>query len=219
MKLISVNVGLPREILWHGVHVTTGIFKESIGSTRVVARKLDLDGDRQADLNVHGGQLKAVYGYPLEHYEFWKWELARDDWQHGMFGENFTTEGLLEKDLCIGDQISIGAAVFAVAQPRLPCYKLNVRFDDSSMVKRFLASGRSGFYFAVVREGEIGAGDEITITSRDPNRVSIADINRLFTAKELGPADGDTMERALRVPILPEFWREQFSQQLEFLRS
>lgn len=219
MKLVSVNVGLPREVHYHGMRVTTGIFKESIGATRVMARKLDLDGDRQADLSVHGGDLKAVYGYPVEHYEFWKREVARDDWKHGMFGENFTTEGLLETELCIGDQVSIGSAVFAVAQPRLPCYKLNVRFDDSSMVKRFLASGRSGFYFAVVREGEVGAGDEIAVRLRDSNRVSIAEINRLFAAKELGPADRDTMERALRIPILPEFWREQFSQQLETLRS
>jgi MOSC domain-containing protein YiiM len=219
MKLVSVNVGLPREVRYHGMQVSTGIFKESIGAARVMARKLDLDGDRQADLSVHGGELKAVYGYPLEHYAFWKREVARDDWQHGMFGENFTTAGLLEKDLCIGDEVSIGSAVFVAAQPRLPCYKLNVRFDDSSMVKRFLASGRSGFYFAVTREGEVGAGDEITVTSRDPNRVSIAEFVRLFSARELSASDRPIIEGALRIPILPEFWREHFSQQLDFLRS
>jgi MOSC domain-containing protein YiiM len=217
MKLVSVNVGLPRNVVYHGMHVTTGIFKDSIGSARVMARKLDLDGDRQADLSVHGGELKAVYGYPLEHYALWKKEVVRGDWKHGMFGENFTTEGVLEKDLCIGDQLSIGSAVFAVAQPRLPCYKLNARFDDGLMVKRFLESGRSGFYFAVLREGEVGAGDEINVTSRDPRRVSIADVARLFVAKENDDHDRDTMERALEIPILPEMWRQHFMERLSMM--
>jgi MOSC domain-containing protein YiiM len=218
MKLVSVNVGLPREINYHGVHVTTGIFKESIGAARVMARKLDLDGDRQADLSVHGGELKAVYGYPIEHYAFWKKEVARDDWQYGMFGENFTTEGVLEKDLCIGDQVAIGSAVFAVAQPRLPCYKLNARFDDGSMVKRFFASGLSGFYFAVLREGEVGAGDSIEIAGRDPRGVSIAEVARLFVAKENDDNDRDTMERALEIPILPHMWRQHFMERLAMMQ-
>jgi MOSC domain-containing protein YiiM len=218
MKLVSVNVGLPREILWHGVHVTTGIFKESIGSVRLMARKLDLDGDRQADLSVHGGELKAVYGYPIEHYEFWKMQVPRNDWQHGMFGENFTTEGVLESDLCIGDQVTIGSAVFGVAQPRLPCYKLNLRFDDNTMVKRFFASGLSGFYFAVLREGEVGAGDEIRIVGRDPRRVSVAEVARLFVAKENDDQDRDTMERALEIPILPHMWRQHFMERLSMMQ-
>jgi MOSC domain-containing protein YiiM len=218
MKLVSVNVGQPREILWHGIHVTTGTFKESIGPTRVMARKLDLDGDRQADLSVHGGELKAVYGYPLEHYAFWKMQVVRDDWQHGMFGENFTTEGVLETDLCIGDQVAIGSALFVVAQPRLPCYKLNLRFDDSSMVKRFLESGRSGFYFAVLREGEVGAGDEIRIVGRDPRGVSVAEVARLFVAKENDDHDRDTMERALDIPILPDMWRQHFMERLSMMQ-
>jgi MOSC domain-containing protein YiiM len=218
MKLASVNVGLPRNVVYNGMHVTTGIFKESIGAARVMARKFDLDGDRQADLSVHGGELKAAYGYPLEHYSRWRTEVARDDWQHGMFGENFTTEGLLENDLCIGDQLSIGSAVFAVAQPRLPCYKLNVRFDDGLMVKRFLESGRSGFYFAVLREGEVGAGDEIQIVGRDPRRVSIAEVARLFISKQNDEHDRDTMERALDIPILPGMWREHFIERLSMMR-
>ena len=218
MKLVSINVGLPREIVWHGIRIETSIFKESIGATRVMARKLDLDGDRQADLTVHGGELKAVYGYPLEHYATWKKEVSRDDWALGLFGENFTTEGLLEKDLCIGDQVAIGDAVFVVAQPRLPCYKLNVRFDDSSMVKRFFASGRSGFYFGVLREGEVGAGDEIRISERDPRGVSVADVARLFVAQENDERDRDTMERALEIPILPSMWRQHFMERLSMMQ-
>lgn len=218
MKLVSVNVGLPREVLYHGVHVTTGIFKQSIGSARVRARKLDLDGDRQADLSVHGGELKAVYGYPLEHYAFWKTQVGRDDWQYGMFGENFTTDGVLETELCIGDQLSIGSAVFAVAQPRLPCYKLNLRFDDSSMVKRFLESGRSGFYFAVLREGEVGAGDEIRVVGRDPRAVPVSEVARLFVAKENDDHDRDTMERALEISILPNMWRQHFTERLSMMQ-
>jgi MOSC domain-containing protein YiiM len=218
MKLVSINVGLPREIVWHGIRIDTSIFKESIGATRVMARKLDLDGDRQADLTVHGGELKAVYGYPLEHYATWKKEVSRDDWSHGLFGENFTTEGLLEKDLCIGDQVAIGEAVFVAAQPRLPCYKLNVRFDDSSMVKRFFASGRSGFYFAVLREGEVGAGDEIRISERDPRGVSVAEVARLFTTHENDERDRDTMERALEIPILPSMWKQHFMERLSMMQ-
>jgi MOSC domain-containing protein YiiM len=218
MKLVSVNVGLPREVVWHGIRIDTSIFKESIGAKRVMARKLDLDGDRQADLTVHGGELKAVYGYPLEHYATWKKEVSRDDWPHGLFGENFTTEGMTEKDLCIGDQVAIGEAVFVVAQPRLPCYKLNVRFDDSSMVKRFFASGRSGFYFAVLREGEVGAGDEIRISARDPRGVSVADVARLFVARENDSTDRDTMERALEIPILPSMWRQHFMERLAMMQ-
>jgi len=218
MKLISVNVGLPREVDYHGIQVTTSIFKQSIGATRVMARTLDLDGDRQADLTVHGGELKAVYGYPLEHYDFWKRQVARDDWQHGMFGENFTTEGLLEKELCIGDHVAMGSALLVVAQPRLPCYKLNVRFQDPTMVKRFVESGLSGFYFAVLREGEVGAGDEIRITQRDPRAVSVWDVARLFVAKENFDQDRDTMQRALEIPILPHMWREHFMERLSAMQ-
>jgi MOSC domain-containing protein YiiM len=216
MKLISVNVGRPRLVDYHGVRLSTGIFKEPIAG-RVMARKLDLDGDRQADLTVHGGELKAVYCYPVEHYEYWKRELPGRDLPYGSFGENFTTEGLLENEIHVGDQFSVGSALFAISQPRLPCFKLGIRFDDPLMVKRFLESGRSGFYLAVLREGEVGAGDAISITARDANAVSIAEINRLFVAKRLSATDRPVIERALNVPILPEMWRDHFSQQLQFL--
>ncbi len=164
MKLASVNTGLPREVSWHGRAVTTGIFKEPVAG-RVALRKLNLDGDRQADLTVHGGAYKAVYCYPLAHFEYWKKELPGRELPMGMFGENFTIDdggaalhsgqGLVEESVHLGDRFSVGSAEVAVTQPRLPCYKLGIRFGSDDMVKRFLASGRTGFYVAVVREGEV----------------------------------------------------------------
>src|SRR5205823_1422250 len=162
MKLVSVNVGQPRAVTWHGRNVTTAIFKQPVNG-RVALRRLNLDGDRQADLSVHGGEFKAVYCYPISHYDYWRRELPGRDLPLAMFGENFTVEGLLEDSVHVGDQFSVGSAEVVVTQPRLPCYKLGVRFQADDMVKRFLASGRTGFYLAVKREGELGAGDEITI--------------------------------------------------------
>ena len=150
MKLVSVNTGLPREVMWHGRSITTGIFKQPVPG-RVVLRKLNLDGDRQADLTVHGGEYKAVYCYPMAHYDYWKRALPGRELPTGMFGENFTTDGLLEDSVHLGDRFSIGSAELTVSQPRLPCYKLGLRFQSDDMVKRFLASGRTGFYFAVTR--------------------------------------------------------------------
>lgn len=212
-KIISVNVGLPREVLWHGYAVTTGIFKAPVHG-RVVLRKLDLDGDRQADLSVHGGAYKAVYCYPLEHYTYWKQELPVHDLTMGNFGENFTTEGLLEESVHLGDRFSIGSAEVVVTQPRLPCYKLGIRFQSDVMVKRFLASKRSGFYLAVMREGDVGVGDEIKEISRDPNRVSISEINRLYRAKNYTNADIDVLRRSLQVAAFPESWKEDFRDRL-----
>jgi MOSC domain-containing protein YiiM len=212
-KIISVNVGLPRDVVWHGRDVTTGIFKEPVVA-RVFLRKLDLDGDRQADLTVHGGEYKAVYCYPLEHYAYWKKELPGYDLKMGNFGENFTTEGLLEDAVHLGDRFSIGSAQVVVTQPRLPCYKLGIRFQSDAMVKRFLASKRSGFYFAVAREGEVGAGDEIKEVSRDPNRVSISEINRLYFANTYKDADIAVVQRALQVAIFPESWKEDLRARL-----
>jgi MOSC domain-containing protein YiiM len=212
-KIISVNVGLPREALWHGYAVTTGIFKEPVEGC-VFLRKLDLDGDRQADLTVHGGEYKAVYCYPLEHYAYWKQELPGYDLTMGNFGENFTTEGLLEVAVHLGDRFSIGSAEVVVTQPRLPCYKLGIRFQSDGMVKRFLASKRSGFYFAVMREGEVGAGDEIKEVSRDPNQVSISEINRLYRTKNYAHADIEVLRRALQVAAFPESWKEDFRDRL-----
>lgn len=208
-KIISLNVGLPREVLWHGHAVTTGIFKASVEG-RIFLRKLDLDGDRQADLTVHGGEYKAVYCYPLEHYAYWQKELPGYDLTPGNFGENFTTEGLLEDAVHLGDRFSIGSAEVVATQPRLPCYKLGIRFQSDAMVKRFLASKRSGFYLAVTREGEVGAGDEIKEVSRDPNHVSISEIIRLYLAKEYKDGDIAVVRRALQVASFPESWKEDF---------
>src|SRR6266851_1777434 len=164
MKLLSVNVGLPRDVISKGRLVTTGIFKEPVEG-RVRLRTLNLDGDRQADLKVHGGIDKAVYAYPAEHYDYWRSELPGVELPWGMFGENFTVEGMLESGVNIGDEFRIGSAELVVTQPRLPCYKLAVKFGRDDIIKRFLGSGRTGFYFAVLKEGEVGAGDSIELLS------------------------------------------------------
>src|SRR5256712_470937 len=214
MKLVSVNTGLPREVTWHGRSVTTAIYKQPAAG-RVALRKLNLDGDRQADLSVHGGEHKAVYCYPIEHYEFWKKELPGRDLPVAVFGENFTTDGLLESSVHLGDQFSVGSAQVVVTQPRLPCYKLGVRFQSDDMVKRFLSSGRTGFYLAVTREGEVGAGDEIKVVARDPNAVPISEITRLYIAKRYGDDDVTSVRLALRVVALPESCKGHFLQQLQ----
>jgi MOSC domain-containing protein YiiM len=214
MKLVSVNTGLPREVMWHGKNVTTAIFKEQVKG-RVALRKLNLDGDRQADLTVHGGEYKAVYCYPIVHYDYWKRELPGRDLPMAIFGENFTTDGLLEHSIHLGDRLSVGSAEVVVTQPRLPCYKLGVRFQSDDMVKRFLASGRTGFYFAVTREGEVGAGDEITVIARDPNAVPVSEITRLYVTKRYGDDDVTSVRRALRVEALPESWKQYFRERLQ----
>ena len=222
MRLVSINVGLPREVAWKGGSVTTGIFKEPV-QERVVLRRLNLDGDRQADLSVHGGAHKAVYAYPAEHYNYWRGELAGMEMPFGpfgpfgMFGENFTTEGLLEGAVNIGDRFRIGAAELVVTQPRLPCYKLGLKFGRDDMVKRFLASGRTGFYFSVSREGEVEAGDAVALIDRDPNHVAVPDITRLYVSKRYNSADVETLHRATRVRALPESWRSYFLERLEKL--
>jgi MOSC domain-containing protein YiiM len=214
MKLISVSTGLPRETTWHGRTVTTGIFKRPVEG-RVALHKLNLHGDRQADLTVHGGVDKAVYSYPIEHYDYWKKELPDRELPTAIFGENFTTEGLLEDSVHLGDQFSIGSTEVIVTQPRLPCYKLGVRFQSDDMVKRFLASGRSGFYFAVTSEGEVGAGDDIKVIARDPNGVPVSEVTRLYIAKRYGSSDVSSIERALRVKVLPETWKAYFRELLQ----
>jgi MOSC domain-containing protein YiiM len=174
MKLISLNVGLPREVDWHGRAVRTSIWKSPMeGRVRVVG--FNLDGDRQSDLTVHGGERKAVYIYPSEHYEFWRGELPEVDLPWGSFGENVTTEGLLESDVSVGDRLAMGSAEFTVTQPRLPCYKLGIRFGNDEMVKRFLRSCRSGFYVAVAREGDVACGDRIAFTSRATGGMTVED--------------------------------------------
>ena len=218
MKVISVNVGLPREVNWHGQLVTTGIFKEPVEG-RVALRKLNLDGDRQADLRVHGGAHKAVYCYPLGHYDYWKKELPGRELPMGMFGENFTIEddgaGQMEESVYLGDRYSVGTAEVAVTQPRLPCYKLGIRFGSDDMVKRFLASGRTGFYAAVVQEGEVGAGDEMKLIGRGAEGVAVSEITGLYVAKRYGDAEIRAVRRALRVEELPEGWKGYFRERLE----
>ena len=217
MKIVSLNVGLPREVMWHGQTVTTGIFKEPVAG-RVALRKLDLEGDGQADLTVHGGEYKAVYCYPLAHYEYWKKELPGRELPMGMFGENFTTDGLSEDSAHLGDRFAVGSAEVVVTQPRLPCYKLGVKFQSDDMVRRFLASGRTGFYLAVTREGDVGAGDEIKVISRDENAVPVSEITRLYIAKRYDGDDVKSLRRALRVVALPESWKEYFRQRLDRAR-
>jgi MOSC domain-containing protein YiiM len=207
--LISIQVGMPRSVPQGGQGVSTGIFKSPVAG-RVRMRSLNLDGDQQADLTVHGGRDKAVYAYPSEHYPFWKKELPGVDLPWGSLGENFTTEGLLESNVCLGDRLTIGTAEVVVTQPRLPCFKLNLKFGREDMVQRFLASHRSGFYLRVLREGEVGAGDEIQIAHRDENRVSISDTLRLYLRES---DSSELRERALRVEYLPPSWREEFSEQ------
>src|ERR1700719_3466668 len=202
MKLVSLNVGLPREVARRRTMTTTAIYKQSVGG-RVVLRKLNLDGDRQADLTVHGGEYKAVYCYPLEHYDYWRAELPSKDLPVGVFGENFTTEGWLEDSVHLGDRFSVGSAEVFVTQPRLPCYKLAVRFQSDEMVKRFFASRRTGFYLAVAREGEVGSGDEIKAIARDPNGVPVSEITRLYAEKRYGDSDLASVQRVLRVSALP----------------
>ncbi len=214
MKVISLSVGLPREVTWHGRPVTTGIFKQPVEG-RVRLRKLNLDGDRQADLTVHGGTHKAVYCYPSEHYDYWKRELPGRDLPTAIFGENFTTEGLSEDSLYLGDRFSIGSAEVVVTQPRLPCYKLGIRFQSDDMVKRFLASGRSGFYLAVTREGEVGNGDEIKPLARDPHEVPVSEIARLYVAKRYSKADLASLRRVLKVAAVPDGWKDYFRQRME----
>jgi MOSC domain-containing protein YiiM len=214
MKLISVNTGLPREVTWHGRSVTTGIFKQPVCG-RVALRKLNLDGDRQADLSVHGGEWKAVYCYPLAHYDYWKSELRGRELPLGIFGENFTLDGLLEESVHLGDRFSVGSAEVIVTQPRLPCYKLGLRFESNDMVKRFFLSGKTGFYLAVTREGEVGAGDEMKPVSHDANGVPVSEITRLYAAKRLNDADVAWVRRALRVEALPESWKVYFRERLE----
>lgn len=218
MKLVSLNVGLPREVTWRGMNVTTGIFKEPV-SGRVKLRKLNLDGDRQADLTVHGGEFKAVYCYPLAHYDYWKKELPGRELPLGSFGENFTISNLLEDSVHLGDRFSVGSAEVVVTQPRLPCYKLGVKFQMDDMVKRFLFSRRMGFYVAVTREGEVGAGDEIQVLSRDPNGVLVGEITRLYIAKKYGDEEISSVRRALQVEVLPESWKEYFRERLSQVRK
>jgi MOSC domain-containing protein YiiM len=215
MKLISVNVGLPRVVMSNGDPVSTGIFKEPVAGG-VMLRTLNLDSDRQADLSVHGGPSKAVYAYPSEHYDYWKRELPGMALSWGMFGENFTSAGLFESELNIGDKFRVGSAVVMVTEPRMPCYKLGIKFGRSDIVKRFLASERTGFYFAVLQEGEVGAGDPIELMEKSERSVRVNDITQLYTREK---RNVELLRRAIEVEALPESWKSYFQHRLEKLTN
>ena len=213
-RVLSIQVGRPREVQTPKGTVVTGIFKSAIQG-KIALRGYNLDGDRQADLQVHGGPNKAVYLYPFEHYSYWAEELPGMDLPFGVFGENLTTEGLSEESVHIGDQLQIGSVILQVSQPRMPCYKLGIRFDREDMVKRFWKSGRSGIYFSVVREGELQAGDEIERVASHPEQVSVAAVVRLYKREITDP---DLLARTLRAPLsgswkqeIQERWAEAFS--------
>lgn len=213
MKVISLNVGKPRTILYGDREVTTGIFK-SPAKGPLLLRRLNLDGDCQADLRVHGGRTKALYAYASEHYDFWRRQFPGMELPWGMFGENLTTEGLTEENAGIGDTFRIGGAVVKVTQPRMPCFKLALRFDRPDMVKRFLASGRSGIYFSVVEEGLVDAGDAIERIATGESRISVADVNRAYvdTTNHLPLA-----RRIVDLAILPQGLHEEFAEELALL--
>lgn len=213
MKLVSVNVALPRIVEYYGEPVATGIFKEPVQGP-VMVRRLNLDGDGQADLSVHGGTNKAVYVYPSEHYAYWKKELPDIELPYGMFGENFTTEGLLEDGVNVGDRFRIGGAELMATEPRLPCYKLGIKFGRPDIIKRFLQSRRTGFYFAVLKEGEVEAGDVIELQERDGNDIAVSDITRLYAFEK---DDLVTLRRAVGLEALSASWREYFQNRIQKL--
>ena len=215
LKLISLNVARPRLTIYKGETINTGIFKHPVEGP-VFLRALNLDGDRQADLSVHGGPNKAVYAYPSEHYPFWRRELRDMELPWGMFGENFTTEGLTEKGLHVGDRLQIGAAIVMVRQTRTPCYKLAVKFQRDDMLERFLASGRSGVYFSVEKEGTVASGDSFQFLSRAADGLTVEEMNHLIASDRY---DRVLLEKAVATPALPEGWREHFSDRLARIAS
>ncbi|NUM54769.1 MAG: MOSC domain-containing protein [Candidatus Hydrogenedentes bacterium] len=210
MRLISLNVSLPRTVAGPKGPVETGIFKEPVEG-RVAVRKLNIDGDGQADLRFHGGADKAVYAYPVEHYAFWKTELQRERMPFGLFGENLTVEGMLERNVCIGDTFRAGTAVVQVTQPRVPCFKLGIKMGDAAFVKRFLRSRRSGFYLRVVEEGDVAAGDAIELIEADPHGLSVHDVH-IIHFSDTDAIDVDGIRRALSVPALSGEWRTELDE-------
>jgi MOSC domain-containing protein YiiM len=210
MKLISINVGLPREITVAGKIVRTSIWKYPVQG-RIRVSTLNLDGDQQSDLSVHGGVDKAVYLYPSEHYSYWRTQFADLDLPWGAFGENFTSEGILEDQVTIGDRLRVGSAEFMVTQPRMPCFKLGIRFNRRDMVKRFLESKRSGFYLSVTREGEVENGNAIEFTEKQKTGVTITDIVNLYT---IDSENQELLRRATELAALPQSWKDYFRKRL-----
>ncbi len=210
MKLVSVNVSLPRDVVTTRGVLRTGIFKEPVQGP-VMARTSNLDGDGQADRRNHGGTYKTIYAYPIEHYPYWQARLGRSDFAFGQFGENFTVEGLLEDAAQIGDAYRVGGALVQVTQPRAPCQKLALRMDRPQFPKEFLASGRVGFYLRVLEEGLVRGGDSVELVARDPEVLTVREASRLWY---LAPEDLDGTRRALRVAALPPHWRREFEERL-----
>jgi MOSC domain-containing protein YiiM len=215
MRVVSVNVGLPREVLWKNRSVSTGIFKEPVAG-RVMVRRLNLDGDRQADLSVHGGPEKAVYAYPADYYPEWREELPEMELPWAMFGENLTIEGLRDDTVHIGDQFRVGSALLIVTQPRMPCYKLGLKFGRDDILKLLLASRRTGFYFAVLEEGDVASGDPVVLMKRDEHAVPVTEITRLYVA---GRRDFAALQRVVALETLPESWRDFFQERLDRVRQ
>ena len=205
-RLVSVNIGLPRDIRWRGKTVRTGIWKSPVQG-RLVVRKLNIDGDGQGDLGGHGGVNRAVMVYQLESYRYWERKLSRTDFSHGQFGENFTVDGLPDVEVCIGDRYRIGTALFEVSQPRVTCYRVGIRMDEPQMAALMAAHHRPGFYFRVLEEGEVGAGDEIVKVTEGPEQMSVAEMDALLY---LPGHNLEQLERALRIPALSEGWRGSF---------
>lgn len=211
MKIVSVNVGTPRVFHWKGLEFESAIIKKPV-SGRVMLRKANLDGDRQADLSVHGGLNKAVYSYPCEHYPYWTNRLHKHDLSWGAFGENLTTEGMLETEVSVGDRYRVGSAVVMARTPRTPCYKLAARYDREQILEEFFDSGLSGFYLSVVEEGEIGAGDQFEFLGGEANSITISDVNNLYSGRS---SDIDLLRRAVQSQALPESWRYRFQARLK----
>ena len=210
-RLVSLNVGLPRDIAWRGKTVHTGIWKSPVRG-RVKVRRLNIDGDGQGDLGGHGGPNRPVMVYQLDSYRYWERELARSDFSYGQFGENFTVDGLADAEVCIGDRYRIGSALFEISQPRVTCYRVGIRVGDPQMAAKLVAHHRPGFYFRVLEEGEVGAGDEIIKVADGPERMSVAEID---AALYLGNHSREQLERALRIPALSAGWRGSFQALLE----
>lgn len=210
MRVVSVNVGEPRPVTYRGKTVQTGIWKHPVEG-RITIVGDNLVGDRQADLRVHGGRDKAIYGYPSEHYAWWRERLPDADLSWGAFGENLTVEGLLESEARIGERFRVGDAELAITQPRTPCFKLGIKFARPQIVKEFLRSERSGFYFAIVRPGAIGAGDAIERVHAEPESPTVTELVRLSVADEI---DAATLRRLVALPGLAAVWREEFAKRL-----
>ena len=210
-RLLSVNVGLPRDVTWNGKTVRTSVWKSPITGRRMV-RKLDIDGDAQADLAGHGGEHRAVFVYQMDSYHYWESFLGRNDFTFGQFGENFTVEGLLDNEVCIGDRYGIGDAIFEVTQPRVTCYRVGIRMNEPRMPALLVAHHRPGFYFRVLQEGEVGAGDDIVKITDGPERISVADVDALLY---LPGHSSEQLQRALQIPALSKGWQGSFQAMLQ----